>query len=944
MVKAYLRYEEGAAFGLVASGEARVCFDNSGKLLLAGALEQFLVWNVKQGRCVNLLVPSAGARPLVTAIATAPSSASLVAVGYKDGTIRVWDIVKGTCEMVLTGHKGAVTALAYNKTGSLLASGSTDTDIIVWDAVAETGLYRLKGHRDQVTDLVFLERSKKLVSGCKDTHVRVWDLDTQSCVQRIVSHRSAVWALDVDPSERFVVTGSADAEIRVFGVVNDEGAQKEVHAVVEDMEHADDSNDGSKVGPRSKWDILVPMGSIARQSADRVSTLKFNPSGTLLGCQVAGKSIEIFRVLGESEAAKKAKRREKRRREKAAKAGKGEATDGQGFGGEGEQEGNASSMAGNISAADEFQRLQLVRLKQKITSFSFCPAEAKKGTLGTIGIAVYNNSLEVQELQEESSSRVHSIELPGHRSDVRMAALSSDSTTLMTASHNAVKIWNPRSGVCLRTVESGYGLCGAVVPGNRQAILGTKAGGIEIFDIAGAERTQVLEAHSGAVWSLAPMPDGSGFVSGSADKNVKFWDYELVQGDDKVGSKQLSIRNTRTLQMADDVLCVRLSPDARYIAVALLDSTIKIFFTDTLKFFVSLYGHKLPVLSMDISSDGALLASGSGDKNVKIWGMDFGDCRKSLFAHGDSVTAVQFVPKTHYMFSAGKDGVVKYWDADKFELLLTLEGHHAAAWCLAVSPHGDFLVTGSQDRSIRRLDRTEEPFFIEEEREKRLETMFEATDNTRDDGVDQGVEVGSKRTQETLSAADSIIEAVDMADSEIERLRVHKKSTNGKEDGFQANVLMLGLSPSDYVLRSISSVRPSDLEQALLSLPFNDALKLLSYTQGWIASGSQVELACRVVVMLVRIHHSQLTATSSARATLTGLHPVIHGGVQKLKDVLGYNSAGMALVQSMLAMRSDAMFQDAGQKVLDIRKKLAERREESRPRKRQKKPNQAAKQ
>lgn len=26
------------------------------------------------------------------------------------------------------------------------------------------------------------------------------------------------------------------------------------------------------------------------------------------------------------------------------------------------------------------------------------------------------------------------------------------------------------------------------------------------------------------------MPDGLGFVSKSADKNVKFWDYELVQG------------------------------------------------------------------------------------------------------------------------------------------------------------------------------------------------------------------------------------------------------------------------------------------------------------------------------------------------------------------------------------------------------------------------------
>lgn len=78
-----------------------------------------------------------------------------------------------------------------------------------------------------------------------------------------------------------------------------------------------------------------------------------------------------------------------------------------------------------------------------------------------------------------------------------------------------------------------------------------------------------------------------------------------------------------------------------------------------------------------------------------------------------SVMAVQFVPKTHYMFSAGKDGVVKYWDADKFELLLTLEGHHAEVWCLAVSPHGDYFVTGSHDRSIRRWERTEEPFFIE---------------------------------------------------------------------------------------------------------------------------------------------------------------------------------------------------------------------------------------
>ena len=69
----------------------------------------------------------------------------------------------------------------------------------------------------------------------------------------------------------------------------------------------------------------------------------------------------------------------------------------------------------------------------------------------------------------------------------------------------------------------------------------------------------------------------------------------------------------------------------------------QVFFLDSLKFFLSLYGHKLPVLSMDISGDSTLLVSGSADKNIKIWGLDFGDCHKSLFAHQDSVMQVKIV-------------------------------------------------------------------------------------------------------------------------------------------------------------------------------------------------------------------------------------------------------------------------------------------------------------
>jgi WD40 repeat protein len=84
----------------------------------------------------------------------------------------------------------------------------------------------------------------------------------------------------------------------------------------------------------------------------------------------------------------------------------------------------------------------------------------------------------------------------------------------------------------------------------------------------------------------------------------------------------------RTLRVGDEVLALRYSrhtdPQKLLLAVALLDATVKVFFEDTLKFFLSLYGHKLPVLAMDVSADGTLLVTASSDKNVKLWGLDFG--------------------------------------------------------------------------------------------------------------------------------------------------------------------------------------------------------------------------------------------------------------------------------------------------------------------------------
>lgn len=64
------------------------------------------------------------------------------AVGYADGSVRLWSAETSTVIVAFNGHKKAVTAIAFDDTGSRLASGSQDTEIIIWDVLAETGLFR----------------------------------------------------------------------------------------------------------------------------------------------------------------------------------------------------------------------------------------------------------------------------------------------------------------------------------------------------------------------------------------------------------------------------------------------------------------------------------------------------------------------------------------------------------------------------------------------------------------------------------------------------------------------------------------------------------------------------------------------------------------------------------------------------------------------------------
>jgi U3 small nucleolar RNA-associated protein 12 len=61
-----------------------------------------------------------------------------------------------------------------------------------------------------------------------------------------------------------------------------------------------------------------------------------------------------------------------------------------------------------------------------------------------------------------------------------------------------------------------------------QVVIGTKSGELQVFDIATSTMTESIQAHGGAVWSLHVRPDSKALVTGSADKDIKFWEFEQL--------------------------------------------------------------------------------------------------------------------------------------------------------------------------------------------------------------------------------------------------------------------------------------------------------------------------------------------------------------------------------------------------------------------------------
>ncbi|KAA8570580.1 hypothetical protein EYC84_002840 [Monilinia fructicola] len=916
MVKSYLKYEHSKSFGLVNSSTSNLVWSTdgagvssrntgSGRAIVA-ANEEVLCWEIKTGELLSRWRDN-DCKSQVSAIAQSKTDIDIFAVGYEDGSIRLWDSKIATVIVSFNGHKSAITTLTFDKSGVRLASGSRDTDVIVWDLVAEVGLFKLRGHKDQITGLQFIQPAIPQESGedeqvvdaedgsslegflittGKDALIKLWDMTSQHCIETHVAQTNGeCWALGTSPDGSGCITAGNDGEMKVWSI-DTAGLyklSKQVNGVVEAR-------------------YLQSRGILHRQGKDRALEIIFHPRLDYFSVHGSEKSVEIWRIRSEEEVKKNLARKRRRRREKMATTEKSTT-----------EVDHADEKAEDIPTADItdfFVPYVIVRTGGKVRSTDWIRIKGTKSIQLLIGTT--NNQLEVytvstKEKSKKSKSeetpdysRTLSVEMPGHRADIRALALSSDDRMLASASNGGLKIWNVRTRTCIRSFECGYALCCAFLPGDKIVVVGTKSGELELFDVASAAMLESIKAHESAIWSLHVHPDGRSVVSGSADKSAKFWNFEVFQEEipgTKRTTPKLRLVHTRTLKVSDDILSLKFSPDARLLAVALLDNTVKVFFVDSLKLFLNLYGHKLPVLSMDISP---LIASSLlPAPPIKI------------YASG-ALILVAFIPHSqdgngHHFFSSSKDKMIKYWDGDKFEQIQRLDGHHGEIWALAVSRTGDFLVSASHDKSIRVWEQTDEQIFLEEEKEKELEELYESTlttslnpdKNEEDDENEVGA--AGKQTVETLMAGEKIVEALEIGTADLELMAEYEiaKASNPNTAPPARNLLFMALgniSAERHVLNTFQKIKAAALHDALLVLPFSTLPMLFTFLNIFATKEMNIPLTCRILFFMLKTHHKQIVASKTMRTMLDGIRENLRKSLKRQKDEMGFNLAALKIV------------------------------------------------
>ncbi|KAL6364621.1 hypothetical protein LRP88_02024 [Fusarium phalaenopsidis] len=292
--------------------------------------------------------------------------------------------------------------------------------------------------------------------------------------------------------------------------------------------------------------------------------------------------------------------------------------------------------------------------------------------------------------------------LEGHQVPVNAVAFSLDSSILVSASlDRAVRVWNWDTGECIYELKGTRApICATALSPDAEVVAAAAINGIiRIWSLATGACVHELMADNGEISSMAFSADSRFLSAVSSDMAIYSWSrdtgacvQELMPPGGMVrtvevaafspDSETIATGSVKKVQiwssatgrclstfdnLASDVKRLVFSPDSKFVALALLNSTIQIWSLSENACVNILQGHSGLINSILFSPDGAVLASFSMDQTIRIW-----DWKRSVDEPHHpfgTIHQIKFSPDNTMIATVSIDDMLRIWNANTGECL-----------------------------------------------------------------------------------------------------------------------------------------------------------------------------------------------------------------------------------------------------------------------------------